>query len=692
MKQRPIPKLNNRGAGLVTVLITILLLAAMGSLLMILGYTSYEMKASERKGKEVFYDAASVAGQIEAGLQLVVSDSITKAYSDALVDYSYKSDGISVAFSEAYLSALKGWKNSEDSPLFDGTAMTCDTAVLQSMVTDLDSEATLTLRGQAPGDSSLCSFSWDDTALTIHDLTIQYTAPNGRVSTIETDYKLSIPDMNYALSQYTVSGIPEFAVIAKGTLTQNTVSLQSTLIQGNAYAGSMDIQGTGQLKIENGTAICKDLVEIRGSNGSGGDTARLLISSSAGLWADTVKVYTNSRIALLGKSYLANDLNLAGTGASARLEGSYYGFGNSLTKSAESSSIIANGVGTTLDITSLDRLILAGYSFIGDAADAENVIMGESLSVKPNQTAYLVPVEYLKDAEGNQLPTNPDISTAANAASVTLDTDTELWAGKTLSDYGTSLRTSSRSFGGQTIVYYFMAFDTAEHRSQYFRDYYTANTDNIQQSINRYITVTQTAASLQTKGYTFTNENDRLRFNSYLDNASADILDSSAGRLKTMFSNLCQTLSTSSSAAGVTNPYDYVVNTGALSSLSGSKLYMDVEGNVVAMAVNGSYTYDTEEFARYPQLCLIVASGNVQITHNFSGLIISGSNMNLNASTILANRDEVVSAYTAKADDETTIRNYLNITIEDATGSADDAASAGWNVIGLVSTANWQKK
>lgn len=681
--KRAFLKLNNRGSGLVTVLVCILLLAVMGSVIMMLSYTGYEMRVSERKGKETFYDAAAVVEQIEAGVQVVVSDSISKAYSAALVDYSYMSEGISGRFAQTYREAVLSWTDEEGSALFSGddAAYLYEPDVLYSMVKD--TEGTVSLEG-CSGDVTISAEK-----IVLKGVSVTYTE-GGRTSSVTTDIEIGFPDINYALSQYEVSGIPEFAVIARKTLSQ-TLAGARTLIRGNAYVGTADLTGTGQLKIEDGTFIAGGMVNSKGRSTENGP--RFLVDTTAGLWADTVEVGTGSMVQLGGKTYLANDLNLSGTKASAVLEGSYYGFGNSLTNSAKSSSIIANGVGSTLDITGLDRLILAGYAFIGDKTEATgegttNVIMGESVSVKPNQGAYLIPEKYLAYADdpGSGPATNPDVQTTVR--DVVLKSNEELWGGRTLAGYGISVKKVIQQLGGQYVVYYFMEFDTMAHASEYFHDYFTEHPEDIGEYIERYITVTETSASMQTMGYTFTNEDDRLRFKNYLDNRSAQILSNSAESLAGMYANLKTTLSTKSVATDAADPYEYIVNTVKVGTVGGSVDFMDEEGKVVAKVVNGNYTYDSSAPAG---LCLIVASGSVTVTANYEGLIICGENMSLQAETIFADEDAVVAAYLAKSADGGTIRDYLNISIEDEYAGIGTGGGDGWNVSGLVTLANWKK-
>ena len=116
--------------------------------------------------------------------------------------------------------------------------------------------------------------------------------------------------------------------------------------------------------------------------------------------------------------YIANDLVLSGKGSSVSLAGQYYGYGNTdtVTKTTQenlavnpadtSSSIVVNGKDSSVDLTGLTTLQLGGRAYVAlpQEGEADNglphVLMGESISVKSNQIAYLVPPECIGTLDG----------------------------------------------------------------------------------------------------------------------------------------------------------------------------------------------------------------------------------------------------------------------------------------------------
>ncbi len=136
-----------------------------------------------------------------------------------------------------------------------------------------------------------------------------------------------------------------------------------------------------------------------------------------------------SYLNITGKTYVANDLILSGQGSSVNLSGQYLGYGGSTTNKGdepaknqddtdkvdalgnpvyvnpaqESSAIVINGRDSTVDLTGLNVLQLAGRAYVnlgGDDKGLPHVLMGESISVKSNQIAYLVPPECVGTLDG----------------------------------------------------------------------------------------------------------------------------------------------------------------------------------------------------------------------------------------------------------------------------------------------------
>lgn len=279
------------------------------------------------------------------------------------------------------------------------------------------------------------------------------------------------------------------------------------------------------------------------------------------LWTRGITVGSSlsdsANVALQGTSYLADDITVASgstaSDANITLAGTYYGYGSvesekklkeeldervqKADKTNEktlyetvkdgcieqyerddhsdkystadlSSAIMINGKNTTLDLSKIEKMILSGKSYISTSKNAENndVLTGESITVKGSQLAYLAPTEILgNESEDSDSLTNPLEYTEENKAKwssilsedgsipVKWNVAVETWGGKTLNDLnaqGIELNKSQpvqrviyRDPGGNPYAYFYLNFaadnDSSDstNASKYMQFYYENNGD-----------------------------------------------------------------------------------------------------------------------------------------------------------------------------------------------------------------------
>ena len=280
-----------------------------------------------------------------------------------------------------------------------------------------------------------------------------YTA-NGYEATITTDIVIEIPYISFFQDS---SRILDYALIGnKGIYFDSCSSRQ---IEGNVYAGINDSETEenkkkyrdedvyGGINIYNSGVsfnsnylISKGDINVRNSNLTVGN---LESAADTQLWAESLRTVENinrnaaeeaSAVVINGNSYIANDLELNARKSSVTLKGTYYGYNNGVFSNQESknllkrnennpvehtqsSALIINGNGSTLDLGGLDTLVVSGVAYIdlqSQAYTGENIrnnggtsagiieeyATGESLALKSNQYMYLVPTSCL-------LTTNP---------------------------------------------------------------------------------------------------------------------------------------------------------------------------------------------------------------------------------------------------------------------------------------------
>ncbi len=294
--------------------------------------------------------------------------------------------------------------------------------------------------------------------MTIKNICIEFYDSDGLLSVINTDIAIDVPKLLFTQAGTIDRLYPYVLVGDDGIVTEDAASVK---IDGSIYGGAFEEDGTDAAKLADG----KDGIQI-GKNShvtvenanyviSGGDivvgngqnfvnlinqdaalVVRDLISDGVGF---RTNVYTQglavngSHLDISGKVFASNDLILSGQSSKVSLAGQYFGYGsqtgNTMTGDAKnpdgtpkldgdgnqvqenvnpaqaSSAIVINGKDSTVDLTGLTTLQLAGRAYVSlTDSEEENglphVLMGESISVKSNQIAYLVPPECVGTLDG----------------------------------------------------------------------------------------------------------------------------------------------------------------------------------------------------------------------------------------------------------------------------------------------------
>ncbi|MEL4106309.1 hypothetical protein AAFA46_05635 [Oscillospiraceae bacterium WX1] len=665
---------DNRGSAIISVLVTMAFVIILAAILLYMSLVNMQMKKLDREGKAVYYDAEAAANEVRTGIQGAVSEAISDAYTEVLVNYNSTNETQrKTTFQTAYLDSLK-----ETLALPDDSFSLYDPDAFLSYVTE---KTRVTLTGSMMTTQS--ADGWV-TSVTLKDLTVTYSSANGYVSSVTTDIRIDTPPTTFQSSQLTLSSLPNFAVIAE-TALQQTTSSGALSLTGSVYAGAFNTSNNGNtLNIRNASNfVCAGTVAIRNS-------AAVNFNVNSSLWARDIDLDTGGIIRSYGNAYIANDLNLHGDGTEAILSGRYYGYGGSSSDPDESSAIVINGKHTLLDMSALSVLTLAGHSFVDYSSD--NVLMGQSISVKSDQLVYLVPAACLTAGITNpyQIQTDPGNATLQSYVSVTQPIFPN---GNTLSTYGVATTDIQciRKLIGQggntvTLVYFCVKFPSGERANDYFRDYYAANS---------------TALGKYTAVYT----NGITLMNNAIKNISGEAYTFNAGLAsvisKTTFSNtpiseypgsyenLCVTLSKSVPGGGEASPFEYYLDDAQMAAVSGTTTYSK-DGDVRVIVTNAS-NYNVSQAPG--TVSLILSTGNVTVDRDFSGLIIAKGTVELQAN-VTANSAAVSSALQAllTSKDGKTYYLYLN---QDYFSPSDmgtgNESAALWDLNNLVVFDNWRK-
>ncbi|MEG1191300.1 MAG: hypothetical protein RSD48_07665, partial [Oscillospiraceae bacterium] len=338
-------------------------------------------------------------------------------------------------------------------------------------------------------------------AFVMEDLSIKYVA-KGFETNLTTDITIQIPD--FFAKALIPASVNNCAIVTNGSLSSQG---GNHTVKGTIYTGKdinsgkgVDISNGGKLTQTNGDLFSKGNVSL-----SGGATFNFgEVGKSNELWAAGINVGSKDKTAntgggtanISGKAYVADDLTIdgpKGSKSSVTLSGEYFGFGGGDTHD-KSSAIIVNALGSKLDISGLSKLTLAGISFVDIAGvdfsesiggtpslNQTPIPMGQSISAKSDQLAYLLPAECITN-----YPSNPCVfNDRAKVAAPNIAYDTPLWTvdskPKKLSDYIDNNKGSTKTLyknldgaSGPVLAYVFMDFKDKADANNYFKDYFSA--------------------------------------------------------------------------------------------------------------------------------------------------------------------------------------------------------------------------
>ena len=683
MKRRLFRKQDNRGSGVVTVLLGVVFLSAFGTLLLILSYTGYEMRSSDRKGKQTLYDASSVVEQLNAGIQDICSDAIVNAYADTLVRYNDFGTNVTTEFQEKYRSNILDWygpyidggnielPESRDPKgvLLDSETGTYNLNVLRAMIVE-DEDGTFTIESTDPvknahnkGVALNLTAAIEDGVkpepIILQGVRVTFTK-QGRTTTVLTDITIDYPSIGYSNNTYSETGINQHACIIKGNLKQFAGQGDSG-IYGSAYFGSAELTGSGSsLSLINGTYTTPGDIIVSGYNTVAGGNQRFSLDSDSILWGKNIIVGNDGVVSLLGDTRVANNLDIRSSGAKVTLGGSYFGFGHSDDDPDNASTIVinyrgnkdtANSEKALLDFSGLQKLILSGRAFIGSG----NLPTGESLSVRENQRVYLLPAEmvyYIYHNNRTQLLTNPEKMDTNKVQEIQnpsdeysgdgffIDFNSTVIGKKTAADYGiTGVRITAENFpsSANKMVYAFARFENDNLANEFFRDYYAANPEKIDGYMKRSINMVNSSFGnplvISRAYYPFANSQEI----GYTPESEFEYYNELAESYRAQYETLTSTLNIVETDPGEEeeNPLEFILSEN-ISNLNGDepyKVYFNKNGEIVAVAANGDVTVAVETVNGKTQKIIKVqnSSGNWKYVQNASPdkvcLILSTGNI-----------------------------------------------------------------
>ncbi|MCL2638870.1 MAG: hypothetical protein FWD48_10950 [Oscillospiraceae bacterium] len=632
--------LNKSGSSVIMVLLAMAFISILGTILMFIAYTGYQIKAAEAKGERAFYSAEAALDEVRADIQQLVSDCIAAAYTNMLVLYTHQDGQLEETFRKNFAIEFKKELTEDiDGFNYNGNIAEC-----------------------RAHNAQVCKWEDDDCEFIIRGVTVTHRSDDGFVSRITSDIVVIIPDFSYVRADYPVN---ELALIAANEL--NIPAVGVSINDGISYAGRVNVNtGIHAFTINNGALISGgDIIEDSGIININGN---FIVNNNSSVWAKRIIVgEDNSSAELRGEAYIEDDLVLNGAGARALLSGRYFGFGNSLTDAARSSSIIVNGLNSRLHMSGLDTLFLGGQSFIDTGSGYDDILTGHSVSVKSDQLAYLVPQSIIG------MQSNPIIF---------YNVDPPNTAG--LENYHLVYRPITAT--GQTLLFVFMKFDNRDDANEYFRVYFDENKDEIENYVNQYLYLYQPPVNAKASAVYYTLDMNGL--NIEVPPPAQDLSDVS-DRLTDMFENITRSLSSSIKVNENISPFDYIVDTEKVNDLAFGT-YEFFEGDTVRAVIikcDGSEPANTNSFP--DSVNLILSTGDVDVgMSGFKGLILSAGTVTLNGS-VTAAPAEIIPSIRARSSGGQMFGEFLNNPPRD---DEHETTTPSWDMSALVFYENWHKR
>ena len=522
-------KRRNSGSSIVIVIIAMAMIGILATTLLWMSYVNYKIKVNDIRNKNSFYSAETVMEQIVAGLQKEVSDSVAVAYQEVLSNWEALENETNrySTFASVYLDTLvKHLRNSEKGDGYynrDILMNYVDTEIWKNVNQTAWKNGT----DEADAEKEPVMELVNGNSLILHNVFVSYV-DGDRLSIVSTDLCLDAPEIVFTRSG-SVDDLYDYLLIGNQGISLTKGSGQVTG-DGSIYAGIDEATGKGgitinpasSLAINNGRyVISKGEIDVIGPGA--GFIVRDAKETGSSVYAKSLDLQSGM-ISLDSKTYIANDLTLSGNGSKATLTKEYYGYGTSTetgledrtTDQENSSAIIINGQNSTVNLSGVNTLMLAGRAYIGtnttkkelDQNTEKNekaVLMGESITVKGGQIAYLVPTECLGVYNGETLigqnPLTQDQATKMQAykdqygeefGEVDFTRPVGRLGGQTLASFGVVdmdhiRKVSTQYVGGGTesksLTYYYLVMD-ADKAAEYYRTCYQQ--DNNKEMIDNY--------------------------------------------------------------------------------------------------------------------------------------------------------------------------------------------------------------
>ena len=478
-------KNNNKGSVILIVLITVALISVLATMILATTSISYKIKTLAETNNMNFYSCETALDEIKVGLQAESADCYVTKYMGIINDDSIIGDAKVTEFYKEYKLDMKSRliKNNGDNKY---SVENLESYLSDGMLYDSD-----TNRGIVIADAPSTSILIRADGILLKSVDVTYYKDDNNSTRIVTDILIKYPPVDfdkltdnpplmlYSLisnKQVSVNNDLNNKITGAIYCGNNNINYNSLIISGDNSKASLTISNAYKAVIDGDIIL--------------DNQSKLYTTGNSDLWARNILIDSTTYLETQGYLNLVNDLWI-GKNGKVNIAGSYYGFGNVNNyntsqylidndidgessddpRAEHTSAILINGKGAELNMERISYLLLGGSASIGttDNNNLNLIKMGESIGIKGNQLAYMVPDSLMNNCKNPVLYSDDlNIDDCVNLNS---------------SDYETVYYPLP---GDVTMVYFFMSFDTVEEAADYFRAYYDNNSNYVNSIMDNY--------------------------------------------------------------------------------------------------------------------------------------------------------------------------------------------------------------
>lgn len=310
---------------------------------------------------------------------------------------------------------------------------------------------------------------------------------------------------------------------------------------------------------------------------------------------------------------------------------------------------------------SLQKLILAGRTFVSrvnedKTSEVSDIMMGESIAVKSNQLAYLLPDEYIIGETGNGADGHNPVAGTEN---VSIDTS-GLLAGP-LGKYLDSAKPFTKNYSNTgNYVFYYLNFADENKANEYFKQYYQSssqdedgneisNREQLEEKAKAYIATTDKEKNLRfdpalylvagnvVENY-YAQNGSGIQSPNYFNGSKPDSTLLEDGKQIGMDYVGKQLTLLSSGATGSMRMPEEAEDLVAGKIIDYSKVQNEFRTTEETKCDGIIYVTKSSECvidSTFPKRGLVIAQGDVTVSRDFEGLILAKGNVTVSGLTTL---------------------------------------------------------